>query len=220
MAGFTANLKEVDRLSDIHGIITPAGQGRKHNVQVLHKSGIVMLVACWEAFVEDLAASALTFLLASASDHSVLPDEVLERIASKCQGKKAWSLAGDGWKKACNDHLQEVLAKTTGSLNTPKTAQVDELFEKVLALRSISSNWQWKGRSSTHSRAALDSLVSLRGSIAHRVSASKSVQKKDVQEARELLARLAVKSHNAVNRHLNAVLGSKPWEGYWFSATR
>src|SRR5690348_4303270 len=105
MTNFTANLQEVDRLSDIHAIVTPEGPGRKHNVQILHKSGIVMLVACWEAFVEDLAANGLTFLLEIAPNHTALPDSVLERIANKHQGKRAWSLAGNGWRTACTDHF-------------------------------------------------------------------------------------------------------------------
>ncbi len=220
MANFTANLKEVDRLSDIHSIVTPQGPGRKHNVQILHKSGVVMLIACWEAFVEDLAANGLAFLLSGAHDHTVLPDDVLERVAGRLQGRKAWSLAGDGWRVACTDHFKEVLARTTGTLNTPKTAQVDELFNKVLGLSNLSSYWHWKGRSSTRSKAALDALVGLRGSIAHRVSTARSVRKQDVAEARELLARLAVTSHNSVNRHLTKLVASKPWEGYWFSDTR
>lgn len=220
MANFTANLKEVDRLSDIHAIVTPKGPGRKYNVQILHKNSIVMLVACWEAFVEDLAANGLTSLLAKAPNYKVLPDEVLERIANKLQGKKAWSLAGDGWKAASTDHLKDVLARTTGSLNTPKTVQVDELFDKVLGMKSLSSHWHWKGRSAARTKAALDELVTLRGSIAHRVSSAQSVRKQDVSDARELLARLAVTSHNSVNRHLTRLVAEKPWEGYWFSETR
>lgn len=220
MSGFVSNLKEVDRLSDIHSIITPQGPGRKHNVQILHKSSVVLLVACWEAYVEDLATNALSLIVTRIKNHTNIPKDVRERIASRNQGMKAWSLAGEGWKQACLSHLNEVLAKTTGTFNTPKTDQVDDLFEKVIGLKNISSNWHWKGRSASKTKAALDSLVELRGSIAHRVSASRVVRKNDVSEARELLARLAVKSHNAANRHLTKIIGSKPWEGFWFNETR
>jgi hypothetical protein len=47
MANFIANLKEVDRLSDIHAIVTPKGPGRKHNVQILHgKAALLFQLPC------------------------------------------------------------------------------------------------------------------------------------------------------------------------------
>ena len=220
MTNFISNVKEVDRLSAIHAAVTKKGPGRKHNVEVLHKSGIVLLIACWEAFVEDLATSALSFLVDSAKDHTKIPKDVLERIAGRLHGMKAWDLAGDGWRKSCRDHLKEVLARTTGVLNTPRTAQVDELFEKTLGLKALSSKWTWQGRTAKSCQTSLDSLVTLRGSIAHRVTAAQSVGKADVQDAREFISRLAVKSHNAVNYHLGRVLGSPPWEGFWYGETR
>jgi len=57
------NVNEVDRLSQIHGQITTKGPGYKHDVQVLHKSTIVLLVACWEAYVEYLAKEALEYMI-------------------------------------------------------------------------------------------------------------------------------------------------------------
>ena len=140
-------------------------------------------------------------------------------IGNKHQGKNAWLLAGDGWMKACASHLKDVLAKTTGSLNTPKASQVDELFEKVLGLKEISKRWSWKGRTAA-SKADLDALVTLRGSIAHRVKATRIVRKKDVIDARDFISRLAVKSHNAVTSDLEHLLGTRPWQGYWFNGTR
>ena len=220
MEDFISNLQEVDRLADIHASVTSPGPGRKHNVEVLHKSGIVLLVACWEAFVEDLASDALAALIEKARDHRVLPEDVQERIAGRLQGKKAWDLAGDGWKQACRNNLKEVLARTTGALNTPKTAQVDELFEKVIGIRKISGNWSWKGRAATASQKALDELIGLRGTIAHRVTTAQSVRKSDVQVGRDLLGCLAVTSHNAVGDYVLAKIGTTPWGKYAFGQTK
>ncbi len=220
MANFISNLKEVDRLLDIHAKITSPGPGRKHAVEILHKSGVVLLVACWEAFVEDLVTNALTVLIENADDHSALPDELLERIGNKHAGKNAWALAGTGWKVACRNNLKEVLAKTIANLNSPKAAQVDDLFDKSIGLKNISKKWSWRGRTATRSRADLDSLVSLRGSIAHRVAAARNVRKKDVTGARDFISRLSVKSHNAVAAHLDARLGASPWGIYWFDETK
>ena len=209
---FVSNLREVDRLVDIHAAVTKPGPGRKHNVEVLHKSAIVLLVACWESFIEDLAKNALSAVIANATDPLVIPQSVRERIASKLPGPKAWDLAGDGWKSACRNHLTEVLQRTIGQLNTPKTPQVNELFEKVLGHKNLSSDWKWKGRSVGTAEGALDTLVSLRGAIAHRVTTATSVKKTAVTDAQALLLRLAWRSHNAVNSVVWELVGDKPWD--------
>lgn len=214
-----ANVKEVERLQSIHSQITTKGTGRKYNVEVLHKSAVVLLVACWEAYVEDLIGAALGHMIDSCKDHKAFPKYVLDRIASIYSGPKAWELAGDGWKKALHDNLTQVLSRTTGTLNTPKTAQVDELFHKAIGLQQLSSSWHWKGRSVAQVTEALDDLVTLRGSIAHRVSAARNVRLKDAKEARNFVFRLAVRSHNHTCTFLKAHVGSSPWLGVKFGAT-
>jgi RiboL-PSP-HEPN len=206
-----SNVKEVDRLAAIHATVTKPGPGRKHNVEVLHKSGIVLLVACWEAFIEDLATNAIGAIAQAAPNPSFIPVEVRERIAARLPGRRAWELAGDGWKNACRDHLKEVLGRTVGALNTPKTAQVDELFEKVVGLKGLSTHWRWRGRPQSSCRDLLDNLIVLRGSIAHRVTTATGVNKSNVLWAREFLFRLAVRSHNVVNRHVASLTGEEPW---------
>jgi len=207
----TTNLGDITRLKDIHARITPKGPGRKHDVEVLHKSAIVLLVACWEAFIEDMAEPTLNWMIVNAKGHKVFPESVLERISSTHQGSKAWLLAGDGWKQVLRDNLKEVLARTTATLNTPKSEQVDALFEKTIGLKTLSAASHWKGRPAEQSRKSLNDLVTLRGSIAHRVSGARHVRVKDVSEAEDLICRLAVKSHNAVCIHVYRIFRRTPW---------
>jgi hypothetical protein len=214
-----ANVNEVNRLKQIHGQITKKGPGRKHDVQVLHKSAIVLLTACWEAYVEDLVTAALEEMISAAKDHKVFPKYVLERVGSNHSGVNAWDLAGAGWKQALRGNLSGVLARTTGALNTPRTAQVDELFHKVLGLDNLSSSWFWAGRSVEQSTKELDELVTLRGSIAHRVSTSKAVTLKNVTDARSFIYRLAVKSHNRTCEHLKSHVTKSPWARVQFGKT-
>jgi hypothetical protein len=205
------NLDEVRQLLDIHSKVAGRGRGRKYNVQVLNKSAIVFVVACWEAFVEDLAETALRILIEQAPDHKIFPNDLLERVASKHGGINAWKLAGEGWKDALRSNLKEVLAKTTGTLNTPRALQVDDLFLKTIGLKSLSGSWRWKGRAVAESIDAIDKLITVRGSIAHRVKHSESVLKRDVTEAIELVSRLAAKSSNRVREFVNTQCGSYPW---------
>lgn len=127
---FIDNLKEVDRLSGIHRQVTKRGPGRKQQVQILHKSAIVLLVACWEAYIEDLARETLIQMINQANDPKVFPKNVLQIVASTQSGMSAWKLAGNGWQNVLHGNLTRVLSKTTGQLNTPKTAQTNKLFGK------------------------------------------------------------------------------------------
>lgn len=206
------NVEEVRQLLEIHATLGGDRPGRRTNVEVLNKSAVVLTVACWEAYVEDLAATALHFMITEATSHKVFPKPVLERVGSKYSGSNAWSLAGDGWKKALRDNFSEVLAKTTGVLNTPRAPQVDELFLKTLGLQNLSTSWFWPGRTQASAVSALDSLITLRGSIAHRVQHSESVHKRRVTDAIELISRLAAKSTNAVRKHVHSHVGKHPWQ--------
>ena len=208
---FFDNVKEVLLLLNIHRTIAGKSPGRKTNVEILNKSAVVLIVACWEAFVEDLASAALDSMISEATTHTIFPKAVLERVGSKYSGLNAWSLANDGWRRALRDNFSEVLAKTTGVLNTPRQAQVDDLFSKTVGLVSLSSCWVWPGRTNASAIKALDELIALRGAIAHRVQHSKSVRKTHVTAAVELVSRLSAKSTNHVRHHVYASTGKYPW---------
>jgi len=208
-----SNIAEVRRLLEIHETLTGKGPGKRHNVQVLNKSAIILLVACWEAFVEDLCEAAFDFMLKEAPGHSAFPDSVLERVGSKHQGLKAWDLAGAGWKVALQNHRKEVLARTTDKLNTPAAEQVKQLFHKTIGLDDLDSAWHWHGKTIHGSATTLNGLVKLRGSIAHRVQASETVWKKTVLAHIKFVRYLAVKSTNHVRAYVHKQTGKDPWSG-------
>lgn len=207
----TLNVVEVDRLLSLHPAEQKARRGRHHHVEVINKSCIVLLCACWEAFVEDTAAAALAEMLRFGSDYRIFPDKVLERVASNLQGPKAWALAGDGWRKAMEDNLQSVLAKTTQALNTPKTDNVNELFSRTIGLDNVSRSWRWRGTGLLAAKTRLDAMVTLRHEIAHRVAGSRTVTLNDARQARELVFRLSTLTNNAVFDFLEARLLGDEW---------
>ena len=224
IANIRSNAKQIRRILEIHTEVVGGGAGYKHDVEVLHKSAIVLLVATWEAYVEDLATNAFEALLASAKDHSVFPADVLT-ASSAClkkaqDNREVWKLAGNGWKQVLKDHKNDLFSQYIGKLNTPRPKQVDALFNTLLGVSNISSRWHWKGMSEVDACAKLDRLVTLRGSIAHRAESSQKVYKYMVEDYLTFILRVAVISNNRVLAFLNGRAGITPWSRLHHKNTR
>ena len=218
-----SNREQVRRLLEIHGIVAGKGAGYKHNAEVLHKSAIVLLVASWEAYIEDLATNAFEALLANASDHTTFPPDVLTSASAALKkaadNREVWKLAGEGWKNVLKDHKAELFVQYIGKLNTPKPKQVDGLFPALIGISNISSRWHWKGMSGQDVSDKLERLIELRGAIAHRATASQSVYKYVVEDYLAFITRLAVISSNRVLAFVTARTGKAPWSRYSFRRT-
>ena len=214
------NVAEVRRLLKIHEQIGGATPGRKHNLEVLNKSGVVLLVACWEAFIEDLAFAAFDAMLAHATDHMIFPAEVLTRASSDLKnsldGREVWKLAGAGWKSVLQAHREHVLKEYVGKLNTPKPKQVDALFSALIGMSSVSHGWSWHKMSSGTAVDKLNRLVELRGSIAHRVAAAESVHKATVEDHVRFIYRISVQTSNRTRAFVYARTKQRPWPKYSF----
>jgi hypothetical protein len=166
----------------------------------------VLLVACWEAYIEDLASLAFEILLENAQTPDVFPNKVLVKASKPLRESQdeteVWKLAGQGWRETLRTQEKKILAKYVDNLNTPKPEQIDFLFETLIGLRTLSRHWSWRGMSSDRAKAKLLQLVELRGQIAHRVTSSESVHKADVNSYLEHIQYLAAVSSNVVLRHL------------------
>jgi hypothetical protein len=79
VSNLISNTSEVQKLIRIHQAITGGQRGRPPDLEALHKSGVVLLVACWEAYIEDLAANAFCVLLDNAASPDVFPTSTLPR---------------------------------------------------------------------------------------------------------------------------------------------
>lgn len=212
MTSFHGNLNDVVRLLEIHRQLAGPGQGRRVGLECLNKSAIVLILASWEAFVEDLAENAFECILANATKHDVFPRQVLDLAWKAFQREptaSAMQKIETGWKQVLENHKAKILAKfiERGSFNTPSGPNVDGLFSELVGLNSMTGNWNWKKQSAVASVQKLQLLIELRGAIAHRAAAEESVQKVQVLDFAKLVVRLAAKSHNAVRAYLLATLG-------------
>jgi hypothetical protein len=208
------NTDDLSRLRQIHQQVGGTGPGRRR-LEVLNKSAVVLAVACWEAFVEDLAVLTFDLLLAGARDHSVFPARVLTLAAKPLRehtdARQVWALADAGWRQVLKRYRDEVMKRLVRPFNTPRAANVDALFQDLVG-SELSSTWRWTGMSSTAARTKLDALVTLRGQIAHRVAASRPVRWSYVDDRVTFLVHLAIVSSNRMGALIGERTGAIPWE--------
>jgi hypothetical protein len=130
-----------------------------------------------------------------------------------------WDLAGAGWRKVLRKHKLEVFKKYTGKLNTPRPEQVGTLYESLLGMKWVPDNWHWQGMSAGSSAKKLIELVKLRGSIAHKVAASRKIRMGDVRSYIDFVNRISVETSNAVRALILAKTGKSPWPSYEYRTT-
>lgn len=210
-----SNTGEVLRLLQIHRKLAGKKPGCPPDLEVLNKAAVVLLVACWEAFIEDLAKSAFDAILTVADSPDIFPSKVLT-LASKSlresqNESEVWKLAGDGWKKVMVAHRDAIFDRYIGRLNTPRPQQVDGLIECLIGMKAISRNWQWKGMSNKTALQRLEALITLRGQISHRVTASHTIHKRYAERSIELINRLAAISSNRVADYIMSLIKIEPW---------
>ena len=214
---FKENTEEAIRLVELHEEKTGVGPGRRAGVEILNKSGIVMLTACWEAFIEDTAAEAFEFLLAEATDHKSIPKGILRKVADRLKEDKndlkIWDLAGAGWKDVLRNYKTEMLHAHIGFFNTPRAGNIDTLFSELLDCHKVSTHWHWNRMSAEAAKLKLSDYIKLRGSIAHRLKAENPVLKDDVDGYSKFIVRLGVRTSNVIRDHIQTITGKFPWDG-------
>ncbi len=208
---FEENCKDVERLMEIHVDVSGDGPGRKHGVEVLNKSAIVLMCAAWEAYCEDLASEAVEHLVTHAKDASELPKVLRKQIAKELKGDAdegaIWRIADGGWRGLLKSRLADIAERRNRKLNAPKTSNIEALFEEAVGLRGISKQWGWQGILPDQAASKLDGFVELRGAIAHRAKASTKVKKSDPTTFKDHAERLVAVTDAYVSEQLRKACG-------------
>jgi RiboL-PSP-HEPN len=208
---FDANCRDVQRLLDL----SPDHPGLRPSLDVLTKAGIVLLTSFWEAYCEDLAAEALKHLVDNASDASQLPPALLRIVARDLKGQQhelaVWQLADNGWRKVLSDRLTNLQQERNRRLNTPKTAQIDELFLNAVGIDRISTSWKSSSMTNIEAARKLDDYVILRGEIAHRGKSSDRVVKAQLQDYYGHIRFLVGKTGGRANSMAKSSTGTGLW---------
>src|SRR5207253_1822226 len=97
--------------------------------------------------------------------------------------------------------------------NSPKTAQIDDLFLKALGIAKLSDSWRWsKKMIVARTTKKLDKYVALRGVIAHRGTAATSIRKSQVTDYFNFVKKLVGRTGAAVSRHVRTVTPVSLWK--------
>jgi len=202
---FEYNLVDVQRLIESHGALSGTGQGRR-GLGHITRSGVVMLCAAWELYLEHVLVEGLRFGVAPAGGPGDVPKPVqkqLSRIVKEHKNElKPLELAGEGWRAVLLDHAESKV----NSLNTPKAGPVNQLFNKLLGVEELSACWNIGAD-------AVDEFVSARGDIAHRGRHAAYVRIWQLDAYRNSIRSAAIDTDNRVAEHIrdNFPVNRKPW---------
>ncbi|MEQ8435054.1 MAG: HEPN domain-containing protein [Oceanicaulis sp.] len=145
---FHNQLKLIDQLITIHGNLQ-TGRGRRHEQDAIHRAGVVLTVAAWQAYNEKVLLEAVEKIDAAMRDPHT--------------GTPAWVVQSFGLRRA---QIETIVKK----FNTPDDVRVRDLFKETIGLNPW-PHWEWKrGRrqwDSKEVRNRTNKWVLVRHSIAH-----------------------------------------------------
>lgn len=212
---FDKNKADINQLWEIHEGFAGAGAGRKRDVEVLNRTAMVFITACWESYVEDLARESFEFMINNVSLARDVPVKVrslsTKAIFEQKDNTKVWDIADNGWKAILIAHKEVALTKWLGNFNTPKSAQVETLFRELLGINSISSGWHWQRMPNQRAKDKLDEYVTVRGNIAHRTAHNSVVHKSWGTGYLKHIENLVFCMERDVFGELKSITGMAPW---------
>lgn len=212
---FHINKKNVEMLWHIHAEVSGSGKGRKHRSDVLNRTAIVFISACWESYIEDVCMEGFDFLLCNVEEPNKIPIKVKTIAARELRNDKderrIWELAGLGWKNILINHKTSIRENWLKDFNTPKSKQVRILFLELLGIADITSNWHWADITVETACAELDKFISIRGNIAHRIKHEETVHKSWAKEFLVHITTLVNLTDLAISTHLFSVTATRPW---------
>ncbi|TSD90286.1 hypothetical protein FFK22_002205 [Mycobacterium sp. KBS0706] len=201
-----AMMRDVDRIIDTHSTIQNGSRG---NMALGHltRSGVLLLCAAWELYIEELLVEAVRVSIDRCSTPDALPQRVRLTIAdfvreSKHQ-LKPLQMAGDGWETI----YLEVANKWVSDLNSPKSHNIDEMFLKIVGIENLSASW-------SHGAVAVNNFVAARGDVAHRGSDAGNIHMNVLRDTyKPQICRTAIETDNAISTYIRASYEPReyPW---------
>lgn len=147
---FLDQLKSVDQLIAIHGKLQ-AGRGRRHEQDAIHRAGVVMTVAAWQAYIEKIIPEALDAIRTDITDPAAVPP-------------------APNWARHSFSLRRAAIEIQIKKFNTPNTTNTRDLFQSAFGF-SPWPFWVWhQGRrqwNEQKTRKRTEDWVRVRHTIAH-----------------------------------------------------
>ncbi|MCV6576279.1 MAG: HEPN domain-containing protein [Cohaesibacter sp.] len=201
----TKMLVDVERLIESHGTLSHGGKG-KHGLGHITRSGIFLLCASWELYIEEVAIEIAGVLSSRATSPHKLPlgaqKELSRMVSNHKNDLKPLELAGAGWEQVYNNHVIEEVRR----LNTPKSGPIDEIYKKTIGWEDPSKNWSC-------GTDFINGFVKIRGDIAHKGSEADYVKIAELRDKYNAgIIKTAIEHDNAACDFVkNNSEGDRPW---------
>lgn len=218
------NLKSA--LEDINALLDLSNSeiGSIHKSNIL-RSTIVLMVASWEQFIEQLAENTAITIVKRLRDSEPIPEGVKQSIAiyavkenrsnKRDFSKSVWQIADKGWKTVYVQYCKE----STKKINSAYSENIQRLYEDVFGIRDVTSSWSFNALTSDDCASRLDDLVNMRHDIAHGANLRASeLTDGYVNNLVEFLTCIAAFTHQLVNAHATH-LCCQPGQGIQYSLT-
>lgn len=197
---FKTNIEDIESLLELSLSITNIEQKK-----VIFRSAVVLLIASWEQYIEQLANSSVLVLTNRLRDSSTLPENVKQSIANFAISEKrnnlrdfsdsVWLFADKGWKNAYFNYCEEL----TTNFHTASPNNVKDLYWKLLGIRDLARNWCYSGIGSTQCVENLNDLINLRHDIAHgSITRVDEITQDYISENLIFLLTIAEKTYEAI----------------------
>ena len=149
-AQFLSQLKLVEQLITIHSEVQQ-GRGRRHQQDAIHKAGVVMTVAAWQAYLEKVAIEVIGIFedaLLNPADGNPAPD----------------------WARVVIHNRKTEVKQSVGRFNTPNSQNARTLLRDATGF-DPQGVWEWhqgpRQWNGHVTRQRTDEWVKVRHTVAH-----------------------------------------------------
>jgi hypothetical protein len=194
----TNSLRDAKQLISAHEKICGTGPGKKSGAY-LTSSGVVLLCAGLEAYVEDVVKEAATKLV-DRRKASTLPKRSWDLLANYVSSDEKLFDFAKNWKETFQQSVQERVGQFSG----PKHERVRDLVSDVLGHPGLIQSWDL-GESQK-----LDAFVEKRNQIAHGEDIP-YVKKSDLENYIRTVSSIALATDNWICDQLKSSVGKRPW---------
>ena len=193
------SLRDVQQLISAHEELCGTGRGKKSGAH-LTSSGVVLLCAGWEAYVEDVVQEAATKLV-DRRKASSLPEQPWDLLD---QHVRSYSTGLFDFAKNWKDVFRNAVKKRVVRFRGPRHVEVRDLVFDVVGHQGLIQSWD-QGESQK-----LDAFVEKRNQIAHGEDIP-YVKKSDLENYIRTVSSIALATDNWICDQLKSSVGKRPW---------